>query len=453
MDFTAILITVCYDSLTFMTIPADKKTFIRFSIIFSAVYFFSLNGLGALPNLSLNFLLKEGVKLNPSQMAYFQAITLVAWVIKPLWGFISDSFPIFGYRRKSYLILSSILAGTVWLLLAATKTYTQAILLSFITICYMAYAFQDVVTDGLMVEIGKPRNLTGRFQSIQWASVYSALIITALCGGYISDLARNGVIRFQTIFAMTSVFPILTAFITAILVNEPKASHLEIEGKTEIKAIFKQRELWLLAFFLFFWNFSPSFGAPFFYYSVDTLKFSGSFLGIAQGVGSGAALVGSILFAKYIEHIPVRKFLIFAVFIGVVVILFNLVYFIPSVISHPSFCKSITLISQIPFGIINTLIFLTLLNLAAKSSPQYAGGTIFALLMSFLNLGQIGSEVLGGVLFPILGLKPLIITSALFSLITLLIMPYLPIDEKRTRLEQTLKKWMEKTWKAITLGF
>lgn len=439
---------VCYDSSTFMTAPADKKMFIRFSIIFSAIYFFSLNGLGALPNLSLSFLLKENVRLNPSQMAYFQAITLVAWVIKPLWGFISDSFPIFGYRRKSYLIITSILAGTVWLLLAATKIYTEAILLSFITICYMAYAFQDVVTDGLMVEIGKPRNLTGRFQSIQWASVYSAMIITAFCGGYISDLARNGAVRFQTIFAMTSIFPILTAFITAILVSEPKASHLEIEGKTELKAVFKQKELWFLASFLFLWNFSPSFGAPFFYYSVDTLKFNGSFLGIAQGVGSGAALVGSILSAKYVERVPMRKFLILAVFIGSVMILFNLVYFIPSVISHPSFSKSIILISQVPFGIVNTFIFLTLLNLAAKSSPQYAGGTIFALLMSFLNLGQIGSEVLGGALFSILGLKPLILISAFFSLTTLLILPYLPLDEKLTPLEQSLKKWIEKTQKA-----
>ncbi len=441
---------VCYDNSNFMTIPADKKMFIRFSIIFSAVYFFSLNGLGALPNLSLNFLLKEGVKLNPSQMAYFQAITLVAWVIKPLWGFISDSFPIFGYRRKSYLIITSGLAGITWLLLATIKTYTEAILLSVITICYMAYAFQDVVTDGLMVEIGKPRNLTGRFQSIQWASVYSAMIITAFCGGYISDLARNGVIRFQTIFAMTSIFPILTAFIAAILVRETKAGHLEIEGKSELKEIFRQKELWLLAGFLFFWNFSPSFGAPFFYYAVDTLKFNGSFLGIAQGVGSCAALVGSILFMKYVERVPVRKCLILAVFIGIVMILFNLVYFIPFVASHPSFSKSITLISQIPFGIVNTLIFLTLLNLAAKSSPQYAGGTIFAFLMSFLNLGQMGSEVLGGALFSILGLKLLILISAFFSLITLLILPYLPIDEKLTGLERTFKLGMEKTWKVLT---
>ena len=56
------------------------------AVVFAAVYFFSMNGLGALPGLAINFLLKDKAGLNPSQLAYFQAVTLIAWVIKPLWG-------------------------------------------------------------------------------------------------------------------------------------------------------------------------------------------------------------------------------------------------------------------------------------------------------------------------------------------------------------------------------
>ena len=84
-------------------------------MVFGLVYFFSLNGLAALPNLSINFLLKEQMKLSAPQLAYFQALTLAAWAIKPLWGFISDSFPIGGQKRKPYLLLTSFLALASWM--------------------------------------------------------------------------------------------------------------------------------------------------------------------------------------------------------------------------------------------------------------------------------------------------------------------------------------------------
>ena len=417
-------------------IDKSKSWFFRLAIVFSTVYFFSLNGLAALPNLSLQFLLKNQMKLNASQMAYFQAIVLIAWVVKPLWGYISDSFPLFGSRRKSYLILSSILAALSWMLLPLVSG-SYELLLVVISICYMAYAFQDVVTDGLMIETGKPRNLTGKFQAIQWASVYIAMIFTAFCGGYLSDLTQTGRLSYQAVFTSTAVFPLLTVLIVAIC--SPTETRGAREAGSELKTLFKQKDIWLLSLFLFFWNFSPSFGAPFFYYSVDTLKFSGSFLGLLQGVASIAALLGSILYGKYIERISTRNFLIFSVFAGIVAILFNFVFFVPFIITHGLLLKIISIVSNFLFGILNAWIFLTLLNLAAKVSPQYAGGTAFAFLMSIYNLGLLGSSALGGVLFTIVGLKPLILMSALFSLITLFFMPYLPIPEKLTWLELRIK--------------
>ena len=131
------------------------------AIVFASVYFFSMNGLGALPLLAVNFLLKDGARLTPEQLAYFQAVTLIAWVVKPLWGLVSDLFPIFGSRRKSYLMLTSLFAAAAWFILACLPDPGVArLLLLFMTLIYMAYAFQDVVTDGLMVETGQPLNIT-----------------------------------------------------------------------------------------------------------------------------------------------------------------------------------------------------------------------------------------------------------------------------------------------------
>src|SRR5258707_14417982 len=44
----------------------------------------------------------------PVQVTAYLAILNFPWIIKPVFGLVSDFIPLFGYRRKSYLILSSI---------------------------------------------------------------------------------------------------------------------------------------------------------------------------------------------------------------------------------------------------------------------------------------------------------------------------------------------------------
>jgi MFS family permease len=405
-----------------------KSSWVPLAIVFASIYFFSMNGLGALPALAINFLLKDKAGLTPEQMAYFQAVTLIAWVVKPLWGLISDLFPIFGSRRKSYLILTSLVAGAAWLILAFLPDQgTARMLLLFMTLIYMVYAFQDVVADGLMVEAGQPLNMTGQFQSIQWAAVYLAMIITSFAGGWIAEFAQKGVLSYRSIFTMTAVFPLLTAAIVFFLAQEPARIHAERVAELGLRDIFRHRGIWILAAFLFLWNFSPSFGAPFFYYTVDQLKFTPSFLGILQAVTSVGALVGSALYGLAFARIPIRKFLLVAVFIGVLSTLSYFIYFVPWLMAHPVVLKGLALAMNFFLGAASAVIFLALLNLAAKTSPQYAGGTVFALLMSFYNLGSMGSSALGGFLFPKIGLEPLILLSAAFSLLVLFLIPYLPV--------------------------
>ncbi len=420
-----------------------QKKHLRLSAVFAAVYFLSLNGLGALPNLSINFILKNQLKLGPSQMAYFQAVMLVAWVVKPLWGFISDSFPLFGTKRKSYLLLTSGLAAASWIFLGTLKVLTLGNLLLVISICYLAYAFQDVVTDGLMIDTGKSLNLTGQFQSVQWCSVYVAMIVTSLCGGTIADLGQKGILPHSKVFLITALFPLMTLFLAAFFVKEEKQDRSQACPR-ELRGIFFKKEVWLVSLFLFLWNFSPSFGAPFFYYSVDTLKFSGSFLGILQGITSFAALLGSLLFGKFIAKLPVRKFLVFSVFAGVAMILMTYVFFIPSLIVHAALLKAVSIVWSFMVGILNAIVFLALLNLAARVSPEEAGATAFALIMSFYNFGLMGSSALGGFLFPLVGLKLLVLFSAFFSLLVLFVMPVLPIPEELTALERVIKKFIVK---------
>ena len=44
-----------------------------------------------------------------TQVAIVTSLGAAPWVVKPVYGFLSDTVPIFGYRRRSYLIICGLL--------------------------------------------------------------------------------------------------------------------------------------------------------------------------------------------------------------------------------------------------------------------------------------------------------------------------------------------------------
>ena len=91
-------------------------------------------------------------------------------VIKPLYGFLSDSVPILGYRRRcegapethanrlrpplpftrSYLALAGLVGSTAWLTLA-TIVHTAAQATVALTVTSLGVAVSDVVVDSIVV--------------------------------------------------------------------------------------------------------------------------------------------------------------------------------------------------------------------------------------------------------------------------------------------------------------
>ncbi|MDO8523391.1 MAG: MFS transporter [bacterium] len=405
----------------------SNRDFIRLGFVFGLIYFFSTNGLASLPGISVVFLLKEKIGLSASQASYFAAVSMLGWCIKPLWGIISDSIPICGYRRKPYLILTCLAAAFVWLWLGKTETYTAPLLLLMFTISSFTYAFNDVACDGLMLDKGKTTGLTGNFQSIQWGAVYVAVIITSLAGGWVADNWAQ-----QNIFLLNSIFPLLVGLLVFFLITEDKSENIAGQARKSLSAVketLRDKHLWLVAFFLFFWTFSPSAGTPFQYYSINVLKFDKIFFGIAGAVGGASAIFGAIIFAKFQKKIRQKKIINLAIFFGVVTTLFDLIYFTGLVQHNLWLARTIYLISAASLGSISLFIMLVLLNLSASVCPKYSEGTTFAILTSFWNIGLAGSSAVGGWLFDQIGLQPLIIVSALFSALSWLIVPYLKLEK------------------------
>ncbi len=73
-----------------------------------AVYL--VQGVLELATLAQRLLLKDELNADPAHVALFLSLTSIPWCLKPLVGWASDTVPLFGFRRKSYLLLAS-LAG------------------------------------------------------------------------------------------------------------------------------------------------------------------------------------------------------------------------------------------------------------------------------------------------------------------------------------------------------
>lgn len=95
---------------------------------------------------------------------------------QPLYGFLSDGFPLFGYRRRSYLALSGVLGALSWLALASPGLVsTTAAATLACTLSSLSVAVSDVVADSIVVEKIRAKGdadpkLAGGLQSLCWGA-------------------------------------------------------------------------------------------------------------------------------------------------------------------------------------------------------------------------------------------------------------------------------------------
>ena len=70
----------------------------------ATIYF--VEGALGLARLAQTYLLKDELHLGPAELSALSGVFVLPWTIKPIYGFLSDGFPIAGYRRRSYLVLA-----------------------------------------------------------------------------------------------------------------------------------------------------------------------------------------------------------------------------------------------------------------------------------------------------------------------------------------------------------
>ena len=397
----------------------------RLALVFAIVYF--AQGMWYLPNLSITFLLKDTFGLSAAQTATFFSITVIPWLIKPVYGLISDFVPLFGQRRKSYFILTSGMAAAMGLTLSIMGSYTYWGVAIFFTLMGLGLAFTDVLTDALMVENGQRLGITGPFQAVQWAAISFASILVGIGGGW---LAQH---KFLSVtFLIATVFPVITLAMAIFLITEPRVQAGERQLRETwiaIRGAVGSRTLWIVAGFIFFYNFSPSFGPALVYYATDVLHFSKIFLGTLDSLSYASGIVGTALYFAFSKSFPLKRLIHLAIAAGVIATL--------AYLGYRSQVSAVVL--SLIFGAVAMFIQLTFLDLAARACPKQAEATFFAFLMSVYNGAVQLSQITGGWLYDQVGFTRLIFISASFTALCWLLVPLLKLEELQpARREETL---------------
>ena len=63
---------------------------------------------GSLLRVGTEYYMKDVQKLQPSEAQIYQGVHSIPWMVKPLWGLMTDVIPMFGYHRRPYFIFAGI---------------------------------------------------------------------------------------------------------------------------------------------------------------------------------------------------------------------------------------------------------------------------------------------------------------------------------------------------------
>lgn len=81
---------------------------LHWSFVFGVmiVYGFSQGLGGALNRVGMEYYMKDVQKVQPSEAQIYQGFTSIPWMVKPIYGLMTDVVPILGYHRRPYFIFA-----------------------------------------------------------------------------------------------------------------------------------------------------------------------------------------------------------------------------------------------------------------------------------------------------------------------------------------------------------
>ncbi|CAN4077127.1 unnamed protein product [Withania somnifera] len=380
---------------------------LHWSFVFGVVIVYGVSqGLGgAFSRISTEYYMKDVQKVQPSESQVYSGITSIPWIVKPLWGLLTDAVPILGYRRRPYFLFAGSLGVVSMLFISLNKNLHIVLALLSLTAGSAAVAIADVTVDACVAQnSGSHPSLAADMQSLcALSSSIGALVGFSLSGILVHLLGPTGV------YGLLSI-PAGLVVLVGVLVKESQTHNFAYQQVNQnltdaamaMWNTLKRPEVWRPCFYMYLsFALSVDIQEGMFYWATDSEggpHFSKEYIGYISAVASIGALLGAILYQYGLKDHSFRDLLFFTqLMFGlsgmldlVLVLRLNLKFGIPDYF----FMVMDASVSQM----VGRLKWMPLLVLSSKLCPPGIEGTFFALLMSIDNAGLLTSTWGGGLL-------------------------------------------------------
>lgn len=364
-----------------------------------AVLFFG-RGMEELPGTAIFFYFKETLHLDAQKIMYLSSLVTLAWLIKPLIGYIIDSSK---SSKKFFITVAILVSSVIAAVMGLLPTLALPIIIGLMMLASWNSAVCNVAVDGEMCVIGKREGLTGKLQSVQWGAITLASVLIGVTGGWLAEH-----FHYQTAYLCLLPLYIIMLLIT---LQYKKSTQVVVQKEKLIetfKKLFANKELLWTCLFLFLYNFSLSFATPLTFIERDQWHWSKLWIGTLGTISAIANVGGCALYWKYGKKLDLNKWIYYGVWIGAANTLCY-IYFTPVT----------CVIYDIVGGFIGMFLQLIILDYMARKSLTGLESMSFALLCSVVNITSTIDTLAGGYLFPIIGLKWCIILASLTSFMCL----------------------------------
>lgn len=369
----------------------------------------------AIYDLPLKLVLKKELLLNPQQLSGFIALGVISNYFKPFAGILIDSVPLFGTRRRWYLLCSLFLCGVGWLVLGIVPRQYWIMLVTF-AITYTMVMVISTTLGGLMVETAQRFQAAGRLTAQRIAMFKIGLLAGGPIGGYLAKLPL-----LVTMSCTASLHFILLPIVWLRL-REPEKAHLDRQvwqtAGRQLHSLWESKVVLAAAGMIFLIAASPGFGTPLLFYQTDTLKFDSVFLGMLTLTGAAFGLLAALVYYRACVRFSMKWMLVGSIIIHALGTLFYLFY------HNPTTALAITALE----GVTQALALLPVYDLAARGTPKGSEALGYALMMSVWNLTTSLSDWVGSSLIVKFHLTfdNLVWLNAGTTALVLLVVPFLP---------------------------
>ncbi|KAG6472500.1 probable folate-biopterin transporter 2 [Zingiber officinale] len=383
----------------------------HWSFVFGVITVYGISqGLGgAIYRVATDYYWKDVQMVQPSAAQVYQGITSIPWIVKPLWGLLTDVLPMVGYRRRPYFILSGLLGITSMLTLSLHRKLHVLFALLALTGGSASVAIADVTIDACVAEnsISHPF-LAADMQSLcGLSSSIGRLLGFSFSGLLIHAIGSAGVLGLLSI-------PSALVLLVGVMLKEmhmPDFVYGEVfqklqQASEKMWKTLKCPPVWRPCVYMYVsLALSLNIQEGMFYWYTDQKagpSFSQETIGFIYSIGSVGSLLGVLLYQNILKDYNFRGLLFWSQLISafagmldlVLVLRLNLKFGLPDYL--------FAVIDESVTQLIGRLKWMPLLVLSTKLCPSGIEGTFFALLMSIDNFGLLTSSWGGGLLLHLL---------------------------------------------------